>query len=154
MAKKRTRQDDDSDVEVLDAKRVRRDPDSVPPSPVTPPKQRSTKYGRKNQHVTIASLIEDDANGFDVNFDEIPKPKQHRFQTRAKAMKGKDGKVAPRPRPVATRKNKKQDEVTEAVPRKADVKVEDADKTLVEQMESHEVDFSLFRWKCADRLSV
>jgi hypothetical protein len=64
-------------------------------------------------------------------------------------MKDKGGRLAPRPRPVATKKNKKQAEVREAVQRQGDVRVEDADQTLVEQTEQselHEVTFSYSDW--------
>ena len=136
-AKRRALHDDASDVEVPAAKRARQVMYSIPPSPITLPEQRA-KYGRKSQHVSIASPATDNG-GFDVDFDEIPKPMQDHPQTRAKAMKGKGGKVAPRPRPVTAKKSKKQFEAKEAVQRKTNVEVQDADKTLVEQTEQHEV---------------
>lgn len=141
--KKRALQDDTSDMEAPAAKRVRQAPDSVPLSPIAPLKQKGATYCRKNQHAIIASPTKDSSNGFDVDFDfdDIPKPKQDRLQPRAKAMKGKGGKVAPRPRPATTRKTKKQSGAKEAVQRKANVEVQDADKTLVEQAEQHEVYF-------------
>ena len=136
VTNKRVREDDASDVEAPGAKRVRQETNSIPPSPV---KQGPKKYGRKSQHVAIASPTKDNDSWFDVDFDEIPKPKQ----PRTKVMKGKDGKVAPKPRPVPTKKNKKQGEAKEA---KANMEPQDADKTLVEQ---HEVDFSFLDWRLA-----
>ena len=138
-AKRRALHDDASDVEAPAAKRARQDPDSIPPSSIALPEQRAM-YGRKSQHVLIASPAKD-SGGFDVDFDEIPKPMQDHPQTRAKAMKGKGGKVAPRPRPVTRKKPKKQFEAKEAVQHKSNVEVQDADKTLVEQTEQHEVEF-------------
>jgi len=142
VAKKRALVDDTSDVEAPTTKRVREEINSIPP----PVKQGPKKYGRKSQHVAVTSPAKDNDGWFDVNFDEIPKPKQ----PRTKVMKGKDGKVAPKPRPVPTKKNKKQGEAKEAAQSKADMEPQDADKTLVEQ---HEVEFPFLDWRLAYRFS-
>lgn len=115
---------------------------SAPPSPVAIPKQKATQYGRKSQHAPIASPTKENGNGFDVDFDEIPKSKQDRPQARAKAMKGKGGR-APKPRPIVAKKKKKQGGDRDPMQHKANVELEDADKTLVDRVEFHEVDFSL-----------
>jgi len=144
VSKKRALVDGTPDVEAPAAKRVRQESENAPPSPV---KQGPKKYGRKSQHVKFSSPANDKDSRFATDFDEIPKPKQPQM----KAMKGKDGKVAPKPRPVPTKKNKKQGEAKEAAQRKADVELQDADKTLVEQ---NEVDFSLLDWRLAHGFST
>ena len=137
-AKKRQLQDDDPDLEMPDAKRVRQDLDSVPLSPPIPNKK-GTLYSRKRQPVPITSHTNADGSGFGAQYDEIPQAKQNRQQTRAKTMKKKDGQVAP-PRPVTRKQNKKKDGVKKTVQRKPSVKLEDADNTLVEQSQQLKTD--------------
>lgn len=69
------------------------------------------------------------------NYDEIPKPRLDAAQPRARAMKGRGGKRAVKPRPVSNKKNTKQSGENQTIAITRDGEGDDADKTLVEQIE-------------------
>ncbi len=109
-------------------------------SPISIPRPKQKRYGAKGRRPVVSPMSAQVNTGLNPDFDVIPKPRQEAPQTRARAMKSKDGKQAAEVRPVAAKKNSKPNlasrKVQAAVAMNLDEDDEiDHDKTLVERVE-------------------